>query len=703
MRGAVDTLRFGMCVWAVVMVCAGAVSAQTLDGQNSQPRALGYLSLDRLDAYLELKGDYSRIRVRTDSRDGLPGDRRQKNRARGLEERIGFQLSGDVIDPGFISFGGDFSFALTQDRFEEKIGGFHQTDTDRGYLLQYDLRLNLFSGKRLSGSVYGLRQDDRINRQFQPTLDQRRTGLGTSWTFAHDKFPMELSYDYLDTDRTGNADSSDDEHFTESTLRYGASWLISDGHRFKLSYEHGSSKQEYQGLDQPFETDRDLLTLEHELEFGPSVGPASQAVDDRLGSVSHKRNSLRTLLHWQEESGDFARDLFEIGPQLTLQHGDSLQTMYKYQYDRDRYQGMDVQTHRADFQLVHQLYSNLTTAVDVFGLYEDIEADVQTTQYGASIDWQYNRKNRWGHLYANLSLAYDREDVTGDNGRRIILDEAVTFRDPAAATLRNRNIISSTIVVTDATNRRVLQPGVDYLVITYSNATRLLRVRNGRIADGDTVLVDYQFNTPAHGRLDTVRVDLGLEQRFSNGLTPYYRLSYRDQQDDVSTGFARRADRTDHHRLGVTYEAKRFSLGAEAEIFDDTIDPYDAFHINGALHMIDRRDHSLDASTRLSRLYFEGGFDDRNVTMIDVELGHRWRLTEALSTVERFSYRFEDDSVAGDTHGWDVTAGIEYVVGDLSGELTFEYDRLKLPGSSEEGIGVYFRLRRDIRNVFARW
>ncbi len=683
MTGAVSTSR--VLSWSLLAL--GAFLASSSRGeepavpQGAKPR---FFTLNQIDAYFELESQLSRLKVRTDGRRLFQRNRQQINQESSTEERVGLQLSGTIVDPRFITFNTDLSFALTQDRFEEKITGFDQTDTDRDYLLQYDARVNFFQGKPISGTVYGHRLDDRINRRFQSTLNEQQTGFGTNWVFTHDKFPMEISYDYLETDRTGNRNQGDDEHFTESRFYYGLRWLISAHHRFKLSYDHSETKQEYQGLNQPFETTRDLFTLEHELEFGRAY-----------------QHELRTLIHWQEESGDFARDLFEIGPQLTLRHSDDLQTLYKFQFNRERFEGLDVETQRADFQLVHQMYTNLTTTVGLFGLYEDIENDINTTQYGANVDWQYNRKNRFGHLYANLALAYDTEDVQGDNGRRVVLDEAQTFKDPVAALLRNRNIVNRSIVVTEAGNRKILQRGRDYLVVRQGNVTRLVRVRNGRIDDGDTVFVDYQFETPTDGKLDTMRVDFSLEQRFTNGLTPYYRWSYRNQEDDSSFGFARRADRTDHHRLGVTYEAKFYTLGAEYEVFDDTIDPFDAFHLNGTWRPIRSSNHSLDLSSRISRLFFKGGFDERDVTMVDLEVDHRWQLTDSLSTVERLGFRLEDDSVAGETQGWDLAAGFEYVVGDLSGELTFEYDRLRLPNSTEDDIGLYFRIRRELPDVLA--
>lgn len=682
-----NTLHIAIIGLALASGLRSPVMASEDEAKSNQsnPPPLKTLHLNHIDAFFELEGEISHSKITATPPRGLNFGRSQRNREWRFEERIGLRLGGYVVDPKFISFGGEFSFALTQDRFVEDISRFQHTDRDNGYLLRYDLRANFFQGLKLSGSIYGLRQNDRINRRFQPTLNQQRSNFGTSWVRNDRKFPMELTYDYLETDRIGNRDRRDDEHFTESSLRYGVEWIKAEHHRMKFDYEHVESKQEYQGLRNPFETKRDRINIEHQYHFGPK-----------------RKHTVRTLLHWQEESGDFARDLFEIGPQLTLVHSEHLQSMYKYQFNRERYAGLDIETHRADFQITHQLYRNLTTTFNLFGLYEDIENDINTTQYGSSIDWQYNRKNPYGHFYANLALAYDTEHIVGDNGTRIILDEAHNFREPVALILRNRNVIQGSIVVTDTTNRRFYRSGIDYIVFPQGNVTRITRVRTGQIADGDTVLIDYQFKTPADGQLDTLRADFSLEQRFTNGFTPYYRLSYRNQEDDISTGFLRRADRTNHHRWGFNYKTERYAYGAEFEIFDDSIEPYDAFHLTGQIQLLNKPDHRLNANSRFSRLFFEGGLDDRNVSLLDVSLDHRWRMSDSLNTIERLAYRFQDDSTEGITTGWDVTAGLEFMMGELSGELTFEYDRLELPDSKQDDYGVYFRIRREIPNVLAK-
>lgn len=674
--------RGALLALTILLVGTASVRAQEGDDRTA-PR--GPLTLSYVDAYIEGEAEYGYQKVRTERTSSLPRGRTQRNRQWIFEERLGLSFGGSMFEPGKFDFGGSVSFGLTQTRFKEEIDGFDSLDDRSAPLFEYDLRADFLRGEDLSGSIFARRFTGRINRRFQPTLNERRTEWGTSWALSDEKLPLDFSYDYREYDRTGNGDPLDDEHYTEETFRARGEWLDTDARKLTFSYEHGITRQEYQGLDQRFDTDRDLLIAEYVQSFG-----------------SERQHEFRTLLHWQEESGDFARDLFEIGPQLRLRHSDALETSYQYQFNRERYAGLDIELHRADFELVHRLYTNLTTTVNVFGLYEDIENDINTTQYGASIDWQYNRKNDFGHLYANLALAYDTENVDGDDGIRVILDEAQVLRDPSAAILRNRNVIPASIVVTDTSNRRLFTPGIDYVVTRRTNVTLISRITTGRIADGETILVDYQYRTPQDGQLDTIRADFNIEQRFTGGLKPYYRLAYRNQEDDDSFGFARRADRTNHHRVGLEYLQDRYSLSGEYEIFDDSVDPYTAFHVTGDWQIIRTTDEQLAASSRLSRFFFDGEFDNRNVTIVDVSLDHRNRLTEDLSLMERVAYRYQDDSVAGITRGWDVAAGIEYVVGDFTGEMTIEYDQLDVPGSEDRGFGFWVRMRREFRNVLAQ-
>ena len=60
------------------------------------------------------------------------------------------------------------------------------------------------------------------------------------------------------------------------------------------------------------------------------------------------------------------------------------------------------------------------------------------------------------------------------------------------------------------------------------------------------------------------------------------------------------------------------------------------------------------------------------------------------------TYRYEDDSLYGITHGVDLSGALEWKLGYFSLLLEAEYDALDLPGSSDDGFGVWLKLKREI-------
>jgi hypothetical protein len=224
-------------------------------------------------------------------------------------------------------------------------------------------------------------------------------------------------------------------------------------------------------------------------------------------------------------------------------------------------------------------------------------------------------------------------------------------------------------------------------------------VPTGSIEDGQSVWISYVHDTPSLGRTDTFRVDFGAEQRFENGLRPYYSVSYQDQNVDNSSGFDALEDRTDHHRLGIDLDRERWHVGTELEIFDDSVDPYNALHVDGRYTFLRSTVQTMEGAARFSQFHFEGSENGRDVSLLDVELDHRLFVNDATSATARALYRWEDDSVDGTTNGVDLSLALRYVTGHLSVDLSVEYDLLRLPESDEDGVGVWLTVRRDFPNV----
>ncbi len=672
------------CGWvvasAVLLSTSGSAMAQS---RHREPERIepGVLHLHRVDAELEFESTIEQFRVRSKDGSGRV-NARQTNRSMLNEGVLTLRFHGDLVHPYLVDFYGAMGFGFSHSYFREERFGQTNTDRSGGYLTEFDLRADLFKNKPLSGTVYGQRGDDRIARLFLPSLRERRTALGTAWFYKADPLLMELSYDRVDTERFGNRRQRDDEQITEDRLSYSLDWTIDQDQRLELDYEHSRRRQEYQGSRFEFDTRRDQLKLDYDLAFG-----------------SRRQHRFVTYVRIQEESGDLARDIIEVGPQLILEHSKTLSTSYSYQFTSERLDGFAVDQHRVDFQLTHRLYENLTTTVDVFGLEERTDDDIETTQVGASIDWQYVRNNPYGRLSAELRLAGDSERTRGNSGNRLVLNESATFRDPLPVYLIKPHAIRASILVTDVTGRTIYRVGTDYAFTTVQDRTALLRVPSGRIVNGQTILIDYRYRTPADGQIDTTRIDFNIQQEFTSGWTPYYRLSYRDQDVDRSTGFALTADRTDHHRLGLRYTKPRWSVSAEYEIFDDTIDPYDAFHLTGHVNAIRSETELLDLRGGFSQYLFEGGWDEREVSEFNLSAIHELRLNDFWTTTLSSTYRWEDDSVRGTTNGLDIEGVLAYRRDNMSLELSLEYDLLRIAGSKEDGIAAWVNLHWELEDV----
>jgi hypothetical protein len=642
----------------------------------------GLLHLRRVDAFLEFESSFEQFRVRSKNGSG-ESNARQTNRSAITQGLLNLSFSGDVVHPYLIDYYGSVGIGFTESRFHEERSTSEDSDKASGLLSEFDLRADLFRTKPISGTIYGQRGEDRIGRLFLPSLRVRRTAYGTSWHYRDDVFPMQFDYDYVDTRRTGNRQRLDDEHLIDESFRYRVDWNISAHEKLTLDYQHHDTKQEFQGSDFNLERRRDQVRIDYDLAFGKS----------------HEHRFV-TLLRVQEESGDLARDVVEFGPQLILQHTPNLSTRYEYQFTRERLGALRVDLHRADFELRHQFLKNLTTTLNVFGLEERTDDDVETTQGGASLTWHYTRNNPYGVLTAELRLAGDSERTRGGSGLRLALNESGTFRDPLPLYLIKANVATASIIVTDATGGIAYRAGTDYTISTIRGRTALLRVPSGRIVNGETVLIDYAYQTPHGGTIDTTRFDFQIQQAFASGLTPYYRFSYRDQDVDQSTGFNFVEDRTDHHRVGAIYTESNRSLSGEYEIFDDAIDPYDALHFTGNLQAIRTERRTLDVRGGFSQYFFEGGREEREVSEINLGAHHEYRIDEHWTTALDSTYRWEDDSIRGTTNALDIEGTLAYHQAGLMVEFTLEYDLLRIAGSKEDGLAAWLNVRRDIENVF---
>ncbi len=656
--------------------------------EDPPPADVQWLHLQELLIELGFEAAYDQHESTFDTGDRFRWTYDQRNRSQRFEETLGFRATGALIDDKVLLFESATRWGLTQERFSETGPWVDRSESPDGDLLEYDLSVTLFPRGKVSATAYAQQLDSRLPRAFQPSLDRTRERYGAGLFFNDPTLPMRLTFEHTWDELTSRTrDLIDDERRGRDQLRYEATWQIDKYHSLRLEYEYDDRSEQYSGSGTRFDTTRNYLLLNHVLRFGPK-----------------HRSAWENLARFQDESGDLARDTTELSTRLRLQHTDSLASNFAGQFLSDSFEELGTRTYRGEVGLTHQLDDLLTTTAQLYGLQQQADQNADFAEWGGLVNSSLNHENAWGRFSANVSYNHNATDTRNGTRRGVIIAESVTFRDPLPAYLAHTDVLPTTIIVTDANRTRTYLPGRDYLAAPLGRYTALYRVPNGAIADKETVLVTYVYRALGDYDYARDRLDFRVQQAFKFGLTPYYAGSLQNEDLDESRFLTWRARNVNRHRVGTTFRQRRWSVGVEYEYNDDAIDPYQAFHANGDVVLFQNARHQLDGKTTVSRFWFDGAeaLGARNTTLFDVGLGYRCLLMQDLEANATAMYRYEDDSLFGDTHGVDLAAGLDWRIGYFTLRFEAEYDMLDLPDSRDNSMAFWIKLKRDIPVIAGR-
>lgn len=659
-----------------------ATESGFLDAAPSTRIRPGVLHLSMSEMFLDLSVVAERQRVR--SAGGSAFDSVQRNRDVRVEEAWSLRLGGDLVDPRFVQWDASLRLGLVQKDSRERTTYLDRSDYDSGVLLDYDVSLDFLQGKPFSANVYARHARDRVPRRFLSSLIEERREAGVSAFANLGAWTTEVGVDWSDVDRTGNRDRQDDEQLATTRVFVDNRWEISDRHDLRIAYDHERVENRYQGSEFEFNTTRDQLRLEHGLAFGPAA-----------------RNRFDTYLRWNNEDGDIPRDEFEFVPRLTLRHTDRFQTAYRYSYDRIEQNAIEQDRHKADLEAIFKPSERWRVSADVFALREMVEHDAETHEFGGIVQGWHRRPSPWGHLTIDASVSGDQSRTLGSAESRFIRGESHVLDSARPTFLRQADILHATVRAFGLDRSRAFVEGRDYVVVRVGRLTAAYRLLTGRIVDGEAVLFDYRYRVPVGSSIETYRSDVRLDHEFTFGVTPYYAFEDRRQNAEGSRGRPAFADDSERHRVGVRYQRGGGSVNAEFERFDDSVEPYRAYRLDGQTTLARSSVHTMDAMFNVSHYDFLSHDSARRVEWVDLSLMNTLEFDAYWSATLKSAYRWEFNSRDGETDGVDLECGVQYRRGRLEVELTAEYNLLKIREDRDEGFGVWVHVRRDLSHLLA--
>jgi len=559
-----------------------------------------------------------------------------------LRESVILNGEGFFGNPNFVKLNIDIAFRLSQEKIENDV--LNTTDRTSEMINEYSVNAVILQKSDFPLTVYSRRSQTLVDRQFASSLDSIITEHGAQLAIRSELMPSQFQYFHREQTQSGRFDGSNSE-LIQDTFTWHGRFKPINGHRAWWDYTF-SNVDETNLLQDPNSFSRHDAIFNHTYDFGPD-----------------SKNNVRSSLRFFKETGKFPIDRIRWNETLRLEHSRTFETKYVYMFDQQNRRGSNQRLHRGAASFRHELFDSLTTTGQLGSSLLNISDDnFKSTQYFGDLGFKYQKIVPYGTLLATTDFRFNFQDDS-DRGTSIqIIDEPHTFATSGLITLNRRNIVASSIVLTDAAGIVLYIEGIDYTVREFSDSVEIQRVLGGSIAPNESVLVRYEIGPEPESSTDSIGVGLTIRYQFEDGplkgLSPYIR--YHDQSQDRTSSSLIDLPQNDFQDLifGIDYDIGKISFTAEHQIRDSTLSPFDRTRIEGSYtNRINNRNSFL-----LSAYYQETDRSTENLQSELMNLTARWNAqpTNKIKSSLVGTFRHEEDNKGTDSDAFEIFIDVSW-------------------------------------------
>jgi len=392
---------------------------------------------------------------------------------------VTFTQGGYVLDPRIANFSVSANPVISRGEFSSSI----RDETRDGEFLNFDVRLNVLDGAPVpySANLAASRTTDTTKASLGSRSSSRDDNESLTFNWKNAYFPSSISFSQRSTRQTfqsGLTSISTNRDDTERSIVFRGR---STKTNLLVSREWHDDKIPATDNDYVF----DRFQLHHLFRWG-------------------KGSRLQSRIEYFDRAGFQAYDRFVVNESVTLKHTRALQSSYTYRFLSFR-QTQDTIEHDGLFTLTHNLFGNLTTTLQAEARASDLDVSTED-EYRGRLDFEYRKKIPWGgRLGLGLGGGYGVTDRVSSDGLSDVVDEAHGVDSSRLVLLVRRFVVTSTIIVTNATGSLVFTEGNDYNVLSAANnQTQLEIIPGGQINVGETILVSYKFQALPSAKFSTI-------------------------------------------------------------------------------------------------------------------------------------------------------------------------------------------------------
>jgi hypothetical protein len=402
--------------------------------------------------------------------------------------------------------------------------------------------------------------------------------------------------------------------------------------------------------------------------------------------------TLTSRAAYEDETGTFPWEEFTEDESLVLKHTKSLSTQYGFDYSEITVGASTTELTALQASVTHQLYESLLSYGRIYGSHEDFGGSSEDIG-GLSLQETYHKRIPWGTLTVNAGAGYSITDDRTQPGLVSIVNESQTLSDTATTFLNNPNVVASTVVVTNTSNTITYLLNVDYTLTPHGTLTQIQRLPAGAIANGTSVLVNYQYQsglpveygtTDLHGR---VTLDL------FNHLTLY--VNRESLENSVLSGTNQgQFQNLEETLYGATLRWDPATVTAEHEIYDSSLSPYtsDMVSFNLASPVGETQRVGANAMYRHVTYETEG---EGALTMRTAGLSYQMTPKNWPSFNVTAGYECDNEQGVSNEYVYGRIA-LEYRIRDTIFSLEYQINRQNDPTARELSQYAFFSIRRRL-------
>lgn len=390
------------------------------------------------------------------------------------QETLSLNMDAYVYHPNFLTM--NLGAGFDNKQMEYNSSAFNNESND--HLNNFSATLN-FLPKHLSPfSVYYTKESPTISSGITGDSFEEHEEYGAKITLLEPLLPVFMELFTLR--RTDYGISPD--RITDS---------INEQVKLRMQYSYGSKdfiRLTHQNNDRISNSGSLFLPI---IEKKSSETSTLIRTKNVFGSRRHQVLTSRIGYNQQKELPESENWFFK--PHLRWKHNNDLRSFYRYTSDYTKSLGREVENNNIDAGLAYNKDS-LSTGFSAF-IHNNKSTGFKFNDIGAS----YNISDKTAASYGDYTYGYtarlNYRDQTAALNLIPVVGDSYIINSLTPVTITIENIDTTTITVTNSVGQP-LTAGTDYIITTMGNQTFIQRNPFSiLILDGDTVLIDYSYQT----------------------------------------------------------------------------------------------------------------------------------------------------------------------------------------------------------------